>query len=55
MRIVAFITDRAVIDRILDHLRRKREGAAQARGPPATARVALGPRMKSDPAATVQA
>jgi hypothetical protein len=24
MRIVAFVTERAVIDRILDHLRRKR-------------------------------
>jgi hypothetical protein len=31
MRIVAFITQRAVIDRILDHLRRGRESA---RGPP---------------------
>ncbi len=31
MRIVAFITQRAVIDRILDHLRRARESA---RGPP---------------------
>lgn len=31
MRIVAFITQRAVIDRILDHVRRARESA---RGPP---------------------
>jgi len=31
MRIVAFITQRAVIDRILDHLRRASESA---RGPP---------------------
>jgi hypothetical protein len=54
MRIVAFITERAVIDRILDHLRRKREGAAPTRGPPATARVAPAPRMGNEPAATVQ-
>ncbi len=33
MRIVAFITQRAVIDRILDHLRRARDSA---RGPPKT-------------------
>ena len=37
MRIVAFITQRAVIDRILDHLRRGRESA---RGPPSTQRPA---------------
>jgi hypothetical protein len=35
MRIVAFITQRAVIDRILGHLRRARESA---RGPPSTQR-----------------
>jgi hypothetical protein len=37
MRIVAFITERAVIDRILSHLARAREvgrGAGGARGPP---------------------
>jgi len=33
MRIVAFILERSVIDRILEHLRRKREAA---RGPPET-------------------
>ena len=33
MRIIAFITQRAVIDRILDHLRRARDSA---RGPPKT-------------------
>jgi hypothetical protein len=37
MRIVAFITQRAVIDRILDHLCRTREAA---RGPPSTQRPA---------------
>ena len=37
MRIVAFITQRAVIDRILGHLRRGRESA---RGPPSTQRPA---------------
>jgi hypothetical protein len=37
MRIVAFITQRAVIDRILDHLRRARESA---RGPPRSPRRA---------------
>ncbi len=36
MRIVAFITQRAGIDRILDHMRRTREAA---RGPPPTART----------------
>jgi hypothetical protein len=41
MRIVAFITQRAVIDRILDHVRRARESA---RGPPrATRRAAARP------------
>jgi hypothetical protein len=35
MRIVPFITQRAVIDRILDHLRRTREAA---RAPPSTPR-----------------
>jgi hypothetical protein len=35
MRIVAFITQRAVIDRILDQLRRSRESA---RGPPSVQR-----------------
>ncbi|MBA3342378.1 MAG: hypothetical protein H0W30_05405 [Gemmatimonadaceae bacterium] len=33
MRILAFLTERAVIDRILEHLRRTR---ADARGPPST-------------------
>ncbi|HEX9565129.1 MAG TPA: hypothetical protein VF981_14195 [Gemmatimonadaceae bacterium] len=40
MRIVAFITQRAVIDRMLDHLRRARESA---RGPPSTQRRARVP------------
>jgi len=35
MRIVSFITQRAVIDRILDHLRRASESA---RGPPGAQR-----------------
>jgi hypothetical protein len=39
MRIVAFITQRAVIDRILDHVSRTREAARRAaRGPPSTQR-----------------
>jgi len=41
MRIVSFITQRAVIDRILDHLRRASESA---RGPP---RAQRGPRLHS--------
>lgn len=55
MRIVAFITERAVIDRILDHQRRKREGAQAARGPPAPGRVTSPPRFRGAPAATVKA
>ncbi|MGH7751549.1 MAG: hypothetical protein ACREN5_01930, partial [Gemmatimonadales bacterium] len=44
MRIVAFITERAVIDRILEHLRRKPETArAHARGPPPRGRTAGAP------------
>jgi hypothetical protein len=46
MRIVAFITARAVIDRILDHLRRARD---TARGPPRLTRRAP-PRPARQPA-----
>jgi hypothetical protein len=43
MRIVAFITARAVIDRILDHVRRPRDTTCDtARGPP---RPKQGPRL----------
>jgi hypothetical protein len=46
MRIVAFITERAVIDRILAHLAKAREGDSGARGPPTlvnrSARARLG-------------
>ena len=41
MRILAFLTERAVIDRILEHLRRTR---ADARGPPST----RGPARRTD-------
>jgi hypothetical protein len=53
--IAAFITERAVIDRILDHQRRKREGAQAARGPPAPGRVTSQPRFRGAPAASVKA
>jgi hypothetical protein len=46
MRIVAFITQRAVIDRILDHVRRIRDQTLDtARGPPRSS-----PRAPSRPA-----
>ena len=41
MRILAFLTERAVIDRILEHLGRTR---ADARGPPST----RGPARRTD-------
>lgn len=46
MRIIAFITQRAVIERILDHVRRARESA---RGPPRATRRAS-PRPRRQPA-----
>jgi hypothetical protein len=45
MRIVAFITQRAVIDRILDHLRRSREAA---RAPPSAGRTTARAARQSD-------
>ncbi len=38
-RIVAFITEPQVIDRILDHVRRTATGRSRSRGPPARARM----------------
>jgi AcrR family transcriptional regulator len=49
MRIVAFITERAVIDRILDHLRRTRESVRGPPSPPRRARATHAPHSRPKP------